>query len=69
MEAHGFKWEKAGENLAHGPGYFPDILEAWIQSPDHCRVLMDADMKEMGLAKVGEYWVQTLRRGPSYANR
>ena len=43
----GFKWEKAGENLAHGPGYFPDILQAWMKSPAHCRVLMDPDMNEM----------------------
>jgi uncharacterized protein YkwD len=69
FDQHGFTWEKAGENLAHGTGFFPEILEAWMKSPDHCRVLMDAEMTEMGLAKKGKYWVQTFKSGSSFSNR
>jgi len=58
LDAIGYKWQYVGENLAQGQDTFDEAFNDWIESPSHCRMLMNPDMKEMGLARVGEYWVQ-----------
>ncbi len=53
----GYKWQYVGENLAEGQETFDEALKDWIASPSHCKMLMNPDMKEMGLSRVGKYWV------------
>lgn len=35
---------------ANAGNMIPLVLDGWLKSPGHCRVLMSADMKEMGAA-------------------
>lgn len=58
LDDAGYKWHYAGENLAEGQISFEEVLTDWLESPTHCRMLMNPKMKEMGIAKYGDYWVQ-----------
>ena len=53
----GYKWQYVGENLADGQDSFPEALEDWLASESHCRMIMNPNMKEMGLSRVGRFWV------------
>jgi uncharacterized protein YkwD len=53
----GYEWRTIGENLARGQASIPEVINAWIRSPEHCRVLMNPKFKELGAARVGQYWV------------
>ncbi|BDP42007.1 hypothetical protein DAETH_19760 [Deinococcus aetherius] len=64
-EAAGYTgWQFVGENLA--AGYDSEhVMKAWLDSPSHCRTLMDPRFKELGVGYVndpaspkGTYWVQ-----------
>ncbi len=54
----GYKWYAVGENIASGYDSFDETLLAWKDSPGHCRNLMHGGHKEMGVAQVGDIWVQ-----------
>ena len=54
----GYKWQYAGENLAEGQDSFDEAFQDWIDSPTHCKMLMNSDMNEMAISKYGRYWVQ-----------
>jgi len=54
----GYKWQYAGENLAVGQKTFDEALKDWVKSSTHCKMLMNSDMKEMGISRYGKYWVQ-----------
>ncbi len=54
----GYNWQYAGENLGEGQDSFEEVVRDWLQSPSHCKMIMNADMKEMGLSKRGRFWVQ-----------
>lgn len=70
LDDAGYRWRYAGENLAKGQKNFEETLKDWLESPSHCRMLMNPRMKEMGLARYGDYWVQHLgTRMPSKAVR
>ena len=55
--AVGYPWRTIGENLARGQANIPEVIRAWIKSPEHCRVLMNPKFREMGAARAGPYWV------------
>lgn len=62
----GYDWWAVGENIAHGYKSIDAVVEGWRKSEGHCRNLMKASYVEMGAARVGDYWAQTLakpRRG------
>ena len=60
----GYAWSLTGENLAYAtPGNFTpaSVVDAWLGSPGHCAVLMDAEFREIGAAKLTgdlEFWTQ-----------
>ncbi len=58
LDEAGYNWMYAGENLAEGQKSFDEAFTDWLESPTHCRMLMNPRMKEMGLSKFGKYWVQ-----------
>jgi len=58
MEKVGYRWQFAGENLGEGQRHFMQVFKDWIKSPSHCKLLMDARMTDMGIARKGRYWVQ-----------
>ncbi|WP_127145138.1 CAP domain-containing protein [Pelagibacterium montanilacus] len=49
-------WGGAGENLAGGPPTLTSVIEGWMNSPAHHRVMVNPDYRQFGLA---------VRRGPS----
>ena len=57
LDAFGYSWQYVGENLAEGQDSFEEALEDWMESESHCRMIMNPNMTEMGMAKVGKYWV------------
>ena len=57
-----YRWQKVGENIGYGFDNFYSVFGAWIDSPSHCRMLMDPDMTHMGLSKYYNYWVQSFAR-------
>jgi len=59
-----YEWLTIGENLAHGYHDFYEVLDAWKESPDHCKMLMHPDMNKMGLSKHSTYWVQSFSGVP-----
>lgn len=54
----GYKWRAVGENIAQGYPNFQRTLLAWQASPGHCINLMRGGYSEMGVALVGDIWVQ-----------
>ena len=58
LDLLGYKWQYAGENLAEGQKNYDEAMHDWIASPTHCKMMMNANMKEVGVAKYNKYWVQ-----------
>ena len=56
VDAAGYFWQLAGENIAEGYGTFREVLEAWMESPSHCELIMDGRMTNVGVSKYGKYW-------------
>lgn len=46
-----------GENVAKGPITPAQCVEAFKDSPGHCKVMSSPNFKQVGIAKIGEYWV------------
>lgn len=62
----GYRWEVIGENLAFGQESIAEVLNDWIHSYTHCKLLMDARFEDVGFAKIGPWWV--LHFGQAKAN-
>lgn len=58
----GYDWIAVGENIAFGYTSANELIDGWIKSADHCENIMNANFKEMGVAEIDTYWVQTLGR-------
>lgn len=61
----GYRWGTVGENLYAGLNDAARAVQSWIDSPGHCRNLMDPDFEEVGMVVVagtnttyGAYWTQ-----------
>ncbi len=54
----GYAWRAYGENIAKGYQSEQAVVDGWLQSEGHCLNIMSSSFKEMGLARVGNYWVQ-----------
>jgi uncharacterized protein YkwD len=52
--AAGFRYWSAGENLiwSSGPLDPSGVVDSWLQSPGHRKVLLDASWRELGVAAV-----------------
>lgn len=58
LETYGYNWQVAGENLGEGQESFDEVLQDWLDSQSHCKMLMSHKVKEMAVATHGRYWVQ-----------
>lgn len=58
LKRNGYDWRSYGENIASGFTNMDAVLQAWIDSPGHCRNLMNASFQEIGIARQGNYWTQ-----------
>lgn len=46
----GYNYARIGENIGGGQSTSTAVIAAWLESPDHCAVLMDPQMDEIGAA-------------------
>ena len=58
IEAAGYRWKTYGENIAMGYSDERAVVEGWLSSPGHCKNIMNAYYKEMGVANINGYWTQ-----------
>lgn len=58
----GYHWTMYGENIGLGFRNEKEVVEGWLKSPGHCKNIMNRDYKEMGVARVGNYWTQNFGR-------
>jgi uncharacterized protein YkwD len=54
----GYSWRYYGENIAQGYPTEKEVVAGWLSSPGHCSNIMSKNYKEMGVARVGDYWTQ-----------
>lgn len=59
IDRAGYSWMAFGENIGMGYRNEAEVVQAWKESPSHCKNLMDKKFKEMGVARTEKYWVQT----------
>jgi uncharacterized protein YkwD len=62
----GYPWRLAAENVAAGQTTVDEVIATWLASPGHCANIMNAELRQMGIAFVfdasspdGTYWAQT----------
>lgn len=65
VTTQGYRWNRIGENIAAGQRSFATAMQGWINSPRHCRNIMQPDYTNIGIACVnqesieyGTYWTQ-----------
>ncbi|TAG45452.1 MAG: CAP domain-containing protein [Cytophagia bacterium] len=58
ITAAGYTWATYGENIAKGQSNEEAVIESWKNSEGHCKNIMNANVREMGVGKSGEYWTQ-----------
>ena len=59
----GYRYRTIGENIAMGETQTEVIVvEGWMNSPGHCRNIMNGSFTEMGVARSGAYWTQVFGR-------
>ena len=67
----GYRWRSVGENIATGQPSAASVVQAWLNSPQHCANLMNPGFRHMGVAFVIDperrpriYWVQKFGTPP-----
>jgi uncharacterized protein YkwD len=71
VRARGYREKLVGENIAYGPKSPEEVVQGWLDSPEHCENIMDPRFAETGMGYVlgrapshatgrGFYWVQLL---------
>lgn len=54
----GYDWRVVGENIARYQQSVVEVVEDWVESPSHCRQLLDPRFVEIGAAEADGYWTQ-----------
>ena len=69
VDATGYKWRSVAENIAAGQFTAHSVMRGWMDSPGHCRNIMNPKYTEIGVACVqrpgttyGDYWTMVLAR-------
>jgi len=70
VTASGYAWRRVGENIAAGQPDVATAVAGWLDSPGHCRNLMNPAFTEIALACVEDggtdytrYWTNVLATG------
>ncbi len=58
VEREGYTYATLGENVAFGATSPAEAVDLWLASPGHCRNLVRADFRELGVGRAGAYWTQ-----------
>jgi uncharacterized protein YkwD len=70
IDATGYTWSAAGENIAAGYASIDAVMDGWTQSAGHCANLMSQNFTEIGVACVpgtssttySNYWTMDLAK-------
>lgn len=62
MEQAGYTWKLYGENIGMGYQDEKQVVDGWLNSPGHCKNIMNPGFKEMAIARQGNYWTQVFGR-------
>lgn len=62
LTAAGYTWRNVGENVAWNQRSVEQVVNAWKNSPGHCRNLMQSTYVHMGFAVEDWYWTQVFAR-------
>ncbi|OQP65010.1 hypothetical protein A4R26_14970 [Niastella populi] len=54
----GYSGKYVTENIAKGYTSIKPLMQAWLQSEEHCKAMMDSAQTAIGAANVNSYWVQ-----------
>ena len=70
MTRQGFVWRVAAENIAAGQSTIDEVMDAWVNSPEHYANLVNPALRQVGFgyaydtgSTYGGYWVQNFGRG------
>lgn len=58
----GYTWMAVAENIAWGYNSVEAVMQGWEDSPGHCENLMSSTYSQIGVARVGDYWVQVFAK-------
>lgn len=58
----GFIWKIVGENVAQGQKTEAEALSSWLDSPAHCKNIMNPKFDKIGVGRAGDYWVAVFAR-------
>jgi uncharacterized protein YkwD len=63
----GYEWRRIAENVAAGQRSASAVVQSWLNSPGHCRNIMNPDYREIGVGAVSGrdnniYWTQVFGR-------
>lgn len=58
ITAAGYTWKTWGENIAKGYATEQAVVSGWLSSEGHCKNIMGANFKEMGVGRSENYWTQ-----------
>ena len=56
----GYRSSSMGENIAHGYHNEAAVFRGWRYSPGHCKNMMAAGFKDMGVGRYDDYWTMVL---------
>jgi uncharacterized protein YkwD len=59
LQRYGYRYRKVGENIAYGSGSFGEprsIMDAWMNSPDHRRNILNNDFRQIGIGTHTGTW-------------
>ncbi|MEM6725389.1 MAG: CAP domain-containing protein [Bacteroidota bacterium] len=52
----GYAYSYVGENIAKGQDSIAEVVQDWMDSPGHCKLIMDHEFLEMGAYRSGKFW-------------
>ncbi|PKQ60342.1 hypothetical protein BZG02_19730 [Labilibaculum filiforme] len=58
LNAAGYNYNNAGENIALGYSTEENVINAWLTSQGHCANIMNPNFTEMGVGRIENYWTQ-----------
>lgn len=62
INAAGYSFSEAGENVAFGYTNTAWVMEGWMGSAGHCSNIMNAQHTDVGMGRAGNYWTQDFAR-------
>lgn len=58
MKSFGITYNTAGENIAEGQTTAEEVMNQWMNSPDHRANILDSSFAEIGIGFYNNEWVQ-----------